>query len=98
MNNVYRYKRVEQLERNLKETTGKHKYILEMLKDQEVKINRLDVELENRLQHLRETYTISFEAAKLKYTMVMPAEDARKKVKLIKLSIEELGTVNLGSN
>ena len=70
--------RVEQLERNLKETTGKHKYILEMLKDQ-VKINRLDVELENRLQHLRETYTISFEAAKLKYTMVMPAEDARKK-------------------
>ncbi|KAB2456987.1 chromosome segregation protein SMC [Bacillus sp. CH126_4D] len=89
--------RVEHLERNLKETTGKHKYILEMLKDQEVKINRLDVELENRLQHLRETYTISFEAAKLKYTMMMPAEDARKKVKLIKLSIEELGTVNLGA-
>ena len=29
--------------------------------------------------------------------MVMPAEDARKKVKLIKLSIEELGTVNLGA-
>lgn len=27
----------------------------------------------------------------------MPAEDARKKVKLIKLSIEELGTVNLGA-
>ena len=53
--------RVEHLERNLKETTGKHKYILEMLKDQEVRINRLDVELENRLQHLRETYTISFE-------------------------------------
>ncbi|MEH7044871.1 chromosome segregation protein SMC [Bacillus thuringiensis] len=89
--------RVEHLERNLKETTGKHKYILEMLKDQEVRINRLDVELENRLQHLRETYTISFEAAKLKYTMTMPAEDARKKVKLIKLSIEELGTVNLGA-
>ncbi len=89
--------RVEHLERNLKETTGKHKYVLEMLKDQEVRINRLDVELENRLQHLRETYTISFEAAKLKYTMTMPAEDARKKVKLIKLSIEELGTVNLGA-
>ena len=64
--------RVEQLERNnLKETTGKHKYILEMLKDQEVKINRLDVELENRLNHLRETYTISFEGGKMKYTMVM---------------------------
>ncbi len=88
---------MEHLERNVKETLGKHKYILELLKDQEVKINRLDVELENRLQHLRETYTISFEATKLKYTMMMPAEDARKKVKLIKLSIEELGTVNLGA-
>lgn len=89
--------RVEHIEREVKETKGRHKYVLEVLKDQEVKINRLDVELENRLQHLRETYTISFEAAKLKYTMTMPAEDARKKVKLIKLSIEELGTVNLGA-
>lgn len=89
--------RVEHIEREVKDTKGRHKYVLEVLKDQEVKINRLDVELENRLQHLRETYTISFEAAKLKYTMIMPAEDARKKVKLIKLSIEELGTVNLGA-
>ncbi|EOW9529525.1 chromosome segregation protein SMC [Bacillus cytotoxicus] len=89
--------RVERLERDVKDAQGKHKYILEMIRDQEVKINRLDVELENRLQHLRETYTISFEAAKLKYTMTMPAEEARKKVKLIKLSIEELGTVNLGA-
>jgi len=89
--------RVEHIEREVKETKGRHKYVLEVLKDQEVKINRLDVELENRLQHLRETYTISFEAAKLKYTMTMPAEDARKKVKLIKVSIEELGTVNLGA-
>ncbi|MDZ5606488.1 chromosome segregation protein SMC [Bacillus pseudomycoides] len=89
--------RVEHIEREVKETKGRYKYVLEILKDQEVKINRLDVELENRLQHLRETYTISFEAAKLKYTMTMPAEDARKKVKLIKLSIEELGTVNLGA-
>ncbi|MDM5156035.1 chromosome segregation protein SMC [Bacillus sp. DX1.1] len=89
--------RVEHLDREVKETKGQHKYVLEVLKDQEVKINRLDVELENRLQHLRETYTISFEAAKLKYIMTMPAEDARKKVKLIKLSIEELGAVNLGA-
>ncbi|PFA23952.1 chromosome segregation protein SMC [Bacillus cereus] len=89
--------RVEHIEREVKDTKGRHKYVLEVLKDQEVKINRLDVELENRLKHLRETYTISFEAAKLKYTMTMPAEDARKKVKLIKLSIEELGTVNLGA-
>ena len=89
--------KVEHLEREVKETKGRHTYVLEVLTDQEVKINRLDVELENRLQHLRETYTLSFEAAKQTYVMTMPVEDARKKVKLIKLSIDELGTVNLGA-
>ncbi|MFI8706464.1 chromosome segregation protein SMC [Bacillus sp. NPDC077411] len=89
--------RLEHLELEVKEAKRRHKYLLDVLKDQEVKINRLDVELENRLQHLRETYTISFEAAKQKYTMTMSSEEARKKVKLIKLSIEELGTVNIGA-
>ncbi len=42
--------RVERLERDVKDAQGKHKYILEMIREQEVKINRLDVELENRLQ------------------------------------------------
>jgi len=89
--------RLEHLELEVKEAKRRHKYLLDVLKDQEVKINRLDVELENRLQHLRETYTISFELAKQKYTMTMSSEEARKKVKLIKLSIEELGTVNIGA-
>lgn len=88
---------LEDLDRELKEAKRQHKYLLEVLRDQEVQINRLDVELENRLQHLRETYTISYEAAKEKYPMILPAQEARKKVKLIKLSIEELGTVNLGA-
>ncbi|MBO9130189.1 chromosome segregation protein SMC [Bacillus sp. 165] len=81
----------------LKEAKRQHKYLLEVLRDQEVQINRLDVELENRLQQLRETYTISYEAAKEKYPMVLPIQEARKKVKLLKLSIEELGNVNLGA-
>lgn len=89
--------RLEYLDLEVKEAKRQHKYLLDVLKDEEVKINRLDVELENRLQHLQETYTISFEAAKQKYMMTMSGDEARKKVKLIKLSIEELGTVNLGS-
>ena len=55
------------------------------------------MELENRLDHLREEYTLSFEGAKEQYPLVMPVEEAQKKVKLIKLAIEELGTVNLGA-
>lgn len=39
---------------------------------------------------------ILFEVVKLKYIMIMFVEDVCKKVKLIKLFIEELGIVNLG--
>ncbi|MFD3445471.1 chromosome segregation protein SMC [Microbacteriaceae bacterium 4G12] len=88
---------LDDLERETKEEKRQHKYLLEVLKEQEVQINRFDVELENRLQHLRETYMISFEAAKQKYPLTIAADEASKKVKLIKLSIEELGVVNLGA-
>ena len=71
--------------------------MVEVLKDEEVKINRLDVELENRLAHLREEYLLSFDGAKEQYPLNIPVEEARKKVKLIKLAIEELGNVNIGA-
>ncbi|MFD6442814.1 chromosome segregation protein SMC, partial [Peribacillus sp. NPDC060186] len=87
---------VEAFEISLKEESRLYKGIVEVIKDEEVKLTRLDVELENRLDHLREEYTLSFEGAKEQYPLVMPVEEAQKKVKLIKLAIEELGTVNLG--
>jgi chromosome segregation protein len=55
------------------------------------------VELENRLAHLREEYLLSFDGAKEQYPLTIPVDEARKKVKLIKLAIEELGNVNLGA-
>ncbi|MCA1030041.1 chromosome segregation protein SMC [Bacillus timonensis] len=89
--------KVDDLERELKEEKRNYKQLVDILKDEEVKINRLDVELENRLNHLREEYFMSFEAAKEKYPLQMEISEAKKKVKLIKLAIEELGTVNLGA-
>ncbi|MFE4704129.1 chromosome segregation protein SMC [Peribacillus simplex] len=88
---------VETLELSLKEENRLYRGIVEVIKDEEVKLTRLDVELENRLDHLREEYTLSFEGAKEQYPLMMPAEEAQKRVKLIKLAIEELGTVNLGA-
>ncbi|MFF2854649.1 chromosome segregation protein SMC [Peribacillus sp. NPDC058002] len=88
---------VETLELSLKEENRLYRGIVEVIKDEEVKLTRLDVELENRLAHLREEYTLSFEGAKEQYPLMMPAEEAQKSVKLIKLAIEELGTVNLGA-
>ncbi|MFJ7728996.1 chromosome segregation protein SMC [Neobacillus sp. NPDC097160] len=88
---------LEDIEVEAKELKRLHKGMIVVLKDEEVKINRLDVELENRLGHLREEYLLSFEGAKEQYPLTIPVEEARKKVKLIKLAIEELGNVNLGA-
>lgn len=88
---------LEDLELEVKELKRQHKGMTEGLKDEEVKINRLDVELESRLTHLREEYLLSFEAAKEEYPLTIEVDEARKKVKLIKLAIDELGTVNLGA-
>ncbi|WP_183252213.1 chromosome segregation protein SMC [Anoxybacteroides tepidamans] len=88
---------LENLERELKEKKRKYKQLTDIIKDEEVKLNRLDVELENLLARLREEYMLTFEAAKEKYPLEIEANEARKKVKLIKRAIEELGTVNLGA-
>lgn len=96
----HRLKLQDQLEiseREVKELKRQHKQLSDLLKDDEVRLNRFDVELDNRLNHLREEYLLTFEAAKEKYILHTDVNDARKRVKLIKLAIEELGTVNLGA-
>ncbi|QVY63254.1 chromosome segregation protein SMC [Cytobacillus gottheilii] len=88
---------LEDLELEAKELKRTHKGLSIALKDDEVKLNRIDVELETRLAHLREEYLLSFDAAKEAYPLTIDAEEARKKVRLIRMSIDELGTVNLGA-
>ncbi|WP_042356271.1 chromosome segregation protein SMC [Bacillus rubiinfantis] len=88
---------LETLEVDAKELKRLHKGLTVVLKDEEVKLNRLDVELENRLDHLREEYLLTFEGAKEQFPLHVPVDEARKKVKLIKLAIDELGQVNLGA-
>lgn len=84
-------------ETELKELKRQYKGLNEMMKDVEVKRTRIDVELENLLARLREEYILTYEGAKQEYPLTIPVEEARKKVKLIKMSIDELGTVNLGA-
>ncbi|MGX2959226.1 chromosome segregation protein SMC [Peribacillus sp. JNUCC 23] len=88
---------LEDYECESKEQKRVHKGIAEAVKDEEVRLNRLDVELENRLNHLREEYFLSYEGALEQYPLTIEADIAKKKVKLIKLAVEELGTVNLGA-
>lgn len=88
---------LEDYVQSLREKQRQYKSLSDLLKQQEVNSNRLDVELENRLEQLNITYTMTYEAAKMNYKLEIPVEDARKRVKLLKRSIEELGTVNIGA-
>ncbi len=88
---------IEDYAGSLREKQRQYKSLSDLLKQQEVNSNRLDVELENRLEQLNITYMTTYEAAKMKYTLELPVEDARKRVKLLKRSIEDLGTVNIGA-
>lgn len=94
---LHLFSNLEQSEAEAKELKRLHRGLSEALKDEEVKLNRLDVELDNKLAHLREEYLLTFEGAKENHPMTMPPEEARRKVKLIKRSIDELGNVNLGA-
>ncbi|MBS4193954.1 chromosome segregation protein SMC [Lederbergia citri] len=88
---------IEQSDAELKELKRIYSGINVMLKNEEVKSNRLDVELDNLLNKLREEYELSYEGAKEKYSLSLPVEETRTKVKLIKIEISELGTVNMGA-
>lgn len=88
---------LEDLEMETKENRRIHRGMVQALKDEEIRLNRIDVELDTRLTHLREEYMLTYEGAKAEYPLNIEVEEARKKVKLIKLAIEELGTVNLGA-
>ncbi|PYZ93176.1 chromosome segregation protein SMC [Salipaludibacillus keqinensis] len=84
-------------EQELKEQKRQLKFVSQTLHEKEVLINRLDVELDNRLNKLQEEYEVSFEGAKSQFVLTMDLDEAKNKVKLIKMAIEELGTVNVGA-
>ncbi|WP_164215433.1 chromosome segregation protein SMC [Virgibacillus sp. YIM 98842] len=84
-------------ERELKEENKNHQAFQKKIQQKEVKTNRLDVDLENRLSHLQTEYTMTFEKAQLTYTKAEDMEAAKINVNDLKQRIEQLGTVNLGA-
>ena len=91
------HENLENQELELKELKRQYKTLTQILKDEEVQLNRLDVELDNRLMHLREEYMLTFEAAKEQYPLTEDIDSSKKRLKLIKMAIEELGTVNIAA-
>lgn len=63
----------------------------------DIKQGKIEVEMRTLQTHLEETYEMILEDAERDYPFEMDEDLARKKVKLLKRSIEELGPINLSS-
>ncbi|QGH34507.1 chromosome segregation protein SMC [Gracilibacillus salitolerans] len=89
--------KVTTLDNSLKQAKKEEYHLQQEIQTIEIERNRLDLELENRLQLLENEYSMTFEKAKADYPQPDNLEEAKEQVKLIKKSIEELGTVNIGA-
>lgn len=92
-----RTQQVGDAEREMKEETKRHQSFLSSIQLKEVQVNRLDVDLENRLNHLQTEYTTTYERAKQVYKKAENIEQARIEVQGLKQQITNLGIVNLGA-
>lgn len=67
------------------------------LKELEILVNRLDVKIDNLLNTLNETYSLTYEEAYKNYKLDIPVTTARNKVNNLKRQLKEIGIVNLGA-
>ncbi|SHE59894.1 condensin subunit Smc [Seinonella peptonophila] len=81
---------VRQLERQLKKEQ-------DLSHQQEVRMNRLDVELNHCLQKLAEEYELSYERAAREYPIPEEPNKVERLVRSLKQRIAALGEVNLGA-
>lgn len=100
MTRARRAERQEALEREesvTKEERNKLRALEEQTRQMEIRVNRLDVELDNLLHKLADEYEISYELAKERYEPPEDVEAAQQEVRELKRAISSLGEVNLGA-
>ena len=84
-------------ESSLKNNNQQYNKAQEELKSHEIKVNRLDVKIDNLLNILTNDYSISYEKAKEKYILEIDSDEARSIVSTLKREIKSLGDVNVGA-
>lgn len=87
--------KLSQLEEQLKELQRIHKGFLESLRAVEVKRSRVEFEINRLHTLLEEQYELDFDEATEQAIEIENVDQLRRKVKLLKQSIEELGPVNI---
>ncbi len=88
---------LEQGESETKEQRVALRQVEERIRQTEIAVNRLDVELDNLLRKLSEEYELSYELAKERYPVPEDVPAAQNEVRELKRRITLLGEVNLGA-
>lgn len=88
---------LDEMEALEKENNSKVRNLENEIKEKEVSVAKLDVELDHILQTLTEEYEMSFEAAKQKYVLEMDPEDAKREIVSLRSIIKQMGMVNIAA-
>ena len=88
---------IEQIEANLKVFNSEIRDKENVLKELEINNTKLSVKMDNLLDILSETYSMTFEKAKANYILEIDEDIARKSVNELKNRIKKIGNVNIGA-
>ena len=86
---------LEDYEASLKKENSLYSSKSNELKDLEIKASRLEVKLDNLLNTLTETYSMTYEKAKENYKLDIDFNLAKSEVSKLKKKVKDLGIVNL---
>ena len=88
---------ISDLEKENKETSAIYKQKMQILKNNEIKKGKLDIQLDNLLNTLNHTYNMTYDKAKQNYKLELETNVARQEIEKLKKLLISLGNVNLGA-
>ncbi|TLS49883.1 chromosome segregation protein SMC [Paenibacillus antri] len=88
---------LEREENATREERNRLRSVEEQTRQTDIRVNRLDVELDNLLRKLAEDYELSYELAKERYDVPEDVPAVQIEVRDLKRAISALGEVNLGA-
>ncbi|MFA5603500.1 MAG: AAA family ATPase [Bacilli bacterium] len=89
--------KIEENEHLLKKDNSLYNSKIKELNNLEITVNRMDVKLDNLLNTLSETYSITYEAAASKYHLEIEENVARNEVNRLRKILKEIGMVNINA-
>jgi len=88
---------LEEYELSVKKENSEYSQKTNELKNLEISVNRMDVKLDNLLNTLSETYSMTYEKAKANYKLEIDYNIAKTKVNTLRKKLKEIGVVNLAA-